>query len=83
VEGEEAYLGGSAVCPGFETEEVARLSDRAAEVSRGRSGGVGAASGTLVRKGRNSPCSMTTVTIRTALKPFFSFVLRRFAMTTG
>lgn len=54
--------GGLPHVPDSETEEVARLPDRAAEVSRGRSSGVGALSGTLVRKERNSPRSTTTVT---------------------
>jgi hypothetical protein len=49
--------GGLPACPGFETEGAARLSDRAAEVSKGRSSGVGLLSGTLVRKERNSQCS--------------------------
>ena len=54
--------GGLPYVPDSATEKAARLSDRAAEVSRGRSSGVGLSSGTLVRKERNSPCSMATVT---------------------
>ena len=60
--------GGLPYVPDSETEEVARLPDRAAEVSRGRSSGVGTASGTLIRKERNgrcSPASVTTVKART------------------
>ena len=37
MEGRGAYLGRSAICLGFETERIARFSDRTAEVSRGRS----------------------------------------------
>ena len=49
-------------CLGNGTEGLGREPDRRTEVSRGRSSGVGLSSGTLVRKERNSPCSMATVT---------------------
>jgi hypothetical protein len=52
------------------TEPATRPVDRGAEVSRGRSSGVGLSSETLVRKERNSRCSalaVTTVKARTVL----------------